>query len=314
MVTYHFDSEHAQRWGLPEAVLLHNLIFWLRKNKAEGRHFHDGRYWTYNTVKGLARLFPFWSEHQVRRYLDSLRDQGVILSGNYDPDKFKRALWLAVADESLLMLPDPETPGQAGQADQAAPGDQGGDQPDLAGSPPPFGRSAKSNRRNRQNDAAIPPPPSGDPARSLIGTDTNRSYSNRSSTLNVGERDMDNGSGGGDAVTEAALSAAAVAEVVALTGDEKSERRFEQLYDLCVGYRLTGQWQAALLALRRRLADVSQPPLERPGAYFNATLGALLRKHGVNVPAGSPEEREGVRELLAGRFGTAQTPQETSNA
>jgi hypothetical protein len=106
VATYQFDVEHAARWGVNEAIFLHNLLFWLRKNKAEGRHHHDGRTWTFSTTAALAQLYPFWKPHQVRYVIDSLKRQEVILTGHYGADRFDRTLWFAVADEGLLELHD----------------------------------------------------------------------------------------------------------------------------------------------------------------------------------------------------------------
>ena len=54
---YHsFDVELATKYGMVEAILLNHISFWLTKNKANNVHAHEGRYWTYSTVKALADL------------------------------------------------------------------------------------------------------------------------------------------------------------------------------------------------------------------------------------------------------------------
>jgi hypothetical protein len=80
VAVYQFDTEHAAKWGVNESIFLHNLIHWLRKNKAEGRNYQTGddgvgRYWTYSTTKALAALYPFWKAHQVRYVIDSLKSR-----------------------------------------------------------------------------------------------------------------------------------------------------------------------------------------------------------------------------------------------
>jgi len=103
-MVYHFDIEHAKKYGVDEAIMLQNFIFWIRKNKASGRHFHDNHYWTFNSKNAFAELFPFWTEAQIKRILNSLKDQGVIVLGNYNKIPYDRTNWYALADESLLEM------------------------------------------------------------------------------------------------------------------------------------------------------------------------------------------------------------------
>lgn len=96
-----FEMALAVMFGVEEAVLLQNLIFWVQKNKANGTHFHDGRYWTYNTAAAFEKLFPCWNQKKIYRLLDSLEAKGAIFSGNYNKLAFDRTKWYAVADELL---------------------------------------------------------------------------------------------------------------------------------------------------------------------------------------------------------------------
>ena len=60
---YSFNGEIARIYGVDEAVFIHNLYWWIAKNEANGRHYHDGRSWTYNSMRALSELFPFWTEN-----------------------------------------------------------------------------------------------------------------------------------------------------------------------------------------------------------------------------------------------------------
>lgn len=105
--TYTFNASAAKKFGVFEAILLYNLIFWIAKNEANGKHFHDGRYWTYNSVAAFEKLFPFWTRKQIRGVLDSLEKQGVIMKGNYNEQKYDRTCWYAFTDKFLeTMFPD----------------------------------------------------------------------------------------------------------------------------------------------------------------------------------------------------------------
>lgn len=101
VVEYHFNAELAGRYGVDGAIFLHSMNFWVTKNRANGRHFHEGRYWTYNTLKALAELFPFWSSRQLERIIGKLKEEGALLTGNFSEDKTDRTLWYALSDTVL---------------------------------------------------------------------------------------------------------------------------------------------------------------------------------------------------------------------
>lgn len=91
----------------------------------------------------------------------------------------------------------------------------------------------------------------------------------------------------------------AVAELVALTGDEGSLRRFQQLWEIAEGKGALNAWDAALRATRRRLAGNAKQALDRPGAYFDKICVQELEKREVFVPTISEKLAEGdVRETI----------------
>jgi len=94
--------EDAVKYGAIEALLLNYIIFWVAKNKIGDRHFHDGRTWTYNSVRAFQEYFPCWSLYQIRRGLKVLEKQGAIIVGNYNKLQCDRTLWYALSDESLV--------------------------------------------------------------------------------------------------------------------------------------------------------------------------------------------------------------------
>lgn len=103
-MTYTFDTELAAKYGVNEAIMLNNFIYWIAKNEANGKHFHDGRYWTYNSVAAFEKLFPFWTNKQVRNVLASLERQGVLLKGNYNEQKYDRTCWYAFTDSFVKSI------------------------------------------------------------------------------------------------------------------------------------------------------------------------------------------------------------------
>lgn len=102
-MVYSFDSRIAELYGVDEAVFIHNLYYWLMKNEANGRHYYDGKSWTYNSLQAFAKLFPFWSKRQVERIINNLKAKGAIHVGNYNPAGFDRTQWYAL-DETVYCI------------------------------------------------------------------------------------------------------------------------------------------------------------------------------------------------------------------
>ncbi|MCI9468864.1 MAG: hypothetical protein HFG45_06135 [Oscillospiraceae bacterium] len=93
----------AARYGLEEAIFLDSIMFWYRANRADGRNYHDGRWWTYNSVAAYEAVFPWWSAKQIRRIIDRCRDKGALLDGDYNEDRRDRTAWYTPSDELLAL-------------------------------------------------------------------------------------------------------------------------------------------------------------------------------------------------------------------
>lgn len=105
-MTMVFDSAVATQYGLKEAIFVQSIAFWIAKNKANRQNFHDGRYWTYNSVQAYSEMYPFLSQKQIRSTLDSLVEQGLIIKGNYNDNPYNRTMWYALTDlgESICQI------------------------------------------------------------------------------------------------------------------------------------------------------------------------------------------------------------------
>lgn len=99
-----FNIEAARRFGVDGAVLLQGMAAWISKNRANERHFHDGRWWTYNSQDALVKLFPFWSRRQIQRIVKALNEEGALLLGNYSDGSYHNTTWYALSDEVLELL------------------------------------------------------------------------------------------------------------------------------------------------------------------------------------------------------------------
>ena len=101
MREYHFSAELAKRYGLDEAIMLHNLAYWVQKNTLDARNIHEGKVWTYNSQTSFTEWFPWWSRRQIQRILHSLEDQKAIIKGSFNAKPMDRTLWYAVCDTVL---------------------------------------------------------------------------------------------------------------------------------------------------------------------------------------------------------------------
>lgn len=103
-MNHSFDVDIAVKYGVNAAILLQNIYWWCRKNKANGKNYHDGRYWTYNSRRAFAELFPYLSERQIKTAIDKLIEDGLVVTGCYNKDPRDRSLWYAVTDKGTWIL------------------------------------------------------------------------------------------------------------------------------------------------------------------------------------------------------------------
>lgn len=91
-----FDTALAKTYGVNEAIILNCLIFWVEHNKANRINFHDGYYWTHNTIDAWSEILHFMTKNQIRTAIESLIKQGAVITGNYNAKQYDRTLWYAV--------------------------------------------------------------------------------------------------------------------------------------------------------------------------------------------------------------------------
>ena len=101
---HHFNIEIAEKYGVNCAIILNNFEYWIKNNEANGKHFHDGYYWTYNSIKAFATLFPYLTQKQIETAIGRLRADGIIVTGNYNDSKTDRTLWYAITEKGNSIL------------------------------------------------------------------------------------------------------------------------------------------------------------------------------------------------------------------
>lgn len=94
--------------GLNEAIFLAQLHYILTKNDKVGK-FADGRKWYRDKPHDfVVKYFPFWDEGIVKRVIDNLRNDGLIMArSDLNKDPKDRSLWYTVYYEAIDRLTGP---------------------------------------------------------------------------------------------------------------------------------------------------------------------------------------------------------------
>ena len=101
-MTHVFEIEVAQQVGVNAAVIYQYLWYWCEKNRANGLHLHDGRYWTHCTLKAFGGLFPYLSEMQIRTAINKLIEVGLVVKDSYG--KTNRTSWYSANKHNLSKI------------------------------------------------------------------------------------------------------------------------------------------------------------------------------------------------------------------
>ena len=97
-------KKHAECYGYRESVILFHFMFWVDYNRDKNKHFHKEHYWTFGSIRVLSlSYFPFWSEGQIRRGIESLIKQDVIMKDNFNVMRYDKTSWYALKDEEGLL-------------------------------------------------------------------------------------------------------------------------------------------------------------------------------------------------------------------
>ena len=103
-MTHNFNVEVASKVGVECAIILSNIDFWIEKNAANKKHFHDGNYWTYNSAEAFSKLFPYWKPKKIRYLISKLVSDGFLVVGNYNQKKYDRTNWYAITEKGFELI------------------------------------------------------------------------------------------------------------------------------------------------------------------------------------------------------------------
>lgn len=113
---HHFNTAIAKKFGVNVAIFLNHMSFWIQKNMVNERHYHDGRYWTYNSQNALLKIFPYWTRQNLRTVLKQAIDADLIVEGNYNKTAYDHTTWYAFTLNGLSLFPELTPPEEANQS------------------------------------------------------------------------------------------------------------------------------------------------------------------------------------------------------
>lgn len=100
-----FDADLAvELKSIDLAVLVHHFQFWIRFNVDTQVNLHDGRTWTFQTLKDISAHFPYWTPRQVEKLIIKLVAAGILIKGNYNKSPYDRTVWYAFKDEERFSI------------------------------------------------------------------------------------------------------------------------------------------------------------------------------------------------------------------
>ena len=106
---HRFHTEIAWRYGLAEAVLFYHIAYWVKENTTNDRHLHDSRYWVYDSVHELSvTTHNYLSEHQIRRALNKLVQEEMLIRRNYNKFAYDRTYWYTLSEKAFSILQEIE--------------------------------------------------------------------------------------------------------------------------------------------------------------------------------------------------------------
>lgn len=109
ILEHHFPPLIAEKYGVNAAIFLRDIYHWCSTNRDNEQHFHEGRWWTYQTIKGLCRRHTYWTKNQVEHIIKTCKEKGALLSSHFNEDQFDRTCWYSLTDEAWALFEGPSS-------------------------------------------------------------------------------------------------------------------------------------------------------------------------------------------------------------
>lgn len=98
----------ARRLGVNAALLAQYIWNEVCKKEFAGRDYFEGKYWMRSSQMMFTAVMPYLSKHMVRRALECLMKQGVIVRGKHSDSPFDHTSWYAFTQFGALLMRESE--------------------------------------------------------------------------------------------------------------------------------------------------------------------------------------------------------------
>ena len=107
---FYFNPQIARiTKGTDEAVFVHRVWLLTCAKGAISQNFKNGKFWTYDSVAALRKVFDFWTDKQIRRIIKNCVHLGLIETGNFAENRMDRRTWYALTDRSREIYRNAQT-------------------------------------------------------------------------------------------------------------------------------------------------------------------------------------------------------------
>lgn len=105
VATNSFNGVIAQEYGIEEAILLNNFNLWTSpaKENPNDKTYFNGRYWVQITLNEIHSIFKYMSINSIRRALNNLVKNDLILKGDFNCSYLEKTLWYALTDNAIAI-------------------------------------------------------------------------------------------------------------------------------------------------------------------------------------------------------------------
>lgn len=103
-LSHSFNIEIAQEIGVSNAIVLQHFGFWYKKVVIDGVNRFEGKFWVRMKLSQLHKIFPYYSTDQLRRYVEKLISENLLIDGSFNEKKGDRTKWYTLTDEAKNML------------------------------------------------------------------------------------------------------------------------------------------------------------------------------------------------------------------
>jgi hypothetical protein len=108
-MTYHLlNPSLARRYGIHAALVAKYIWDEIWANERAGRCSFAGKTWMRSSQMMFTAIMPYLTKNMVRRALERLMKQGVIVRGEFGESSFDRTSWYAFTQFGALMMRESE--------------------------------------------------------------------------------------------------------------------------------------------------------------------------------------------------------------